>query len=164
VVMVTRRCSQSQFLMRPDGDTNNAFLYCLALSARKCEVQVIFFLAMSDHYHAGLVNTAGRLPEFLEEFHRLFSKHQNVLRGRWENFWSSEQTSVVELVGAEDVLEKTVCTLTNPVASGGVIRPQEGGEICPQGRGWIATRSGCDKGGGGCSVRRWRREGVARQG
>jgi len=101
--------------MRPDGETTNAFLYCLAVAARRSEVQVVFFLAMSNHYHAGLIDSAGRLPEFLEYFHKLFSKHQNVLRGRTENFWSSEQTSVVELVGPEDVLDKMVYTLTNPV-------------------------------------------------
>jgi hypothetical protein len=27
--LITRRCTQRQFLLRPDGPTNNAFLYCL---------------------------------------------------------------------------------------------------------------------------------------
>lgn len=27
--LITRRCSQRQFLLRPDTATNNAFLYCL---------------------------------------------------------------------------------------------------------------------------------------
>jgi hypothetical protein len=48
------------------GDTTNAFLYCLAVAAKR--TQVIFFLAMSNHYHAGVIDTAGRLPEFLEYF------------------------------------------------------------------------------------------------
>jgi putative transposase len=81
--MITRRCSQRRFLMRPDGDTTNAFLYCLAVAAKRTQVDVIFFVAMSNHYHAGVIDTAGRLPEFLEYFHKLFAKHQNVLRGRW---------------------------------------------------------------------------------
>jgi putative transposase len=101
--------------MRPDGDTTNAFVYCLAWAAHRCEVRVVFFLAMSNHYHAGVIDSSGRLPEFLEHFHKLFSKHQNALRGRWENFWSSEQTSVVELVGPDDVMDKMVYALTNPV-------------------------------------------------
>jgi len=31
--MITRRCTQRQFLMRPDPVTNNAFIYCLAVAA-----------------------------------------------------------------------------------------------------------------------------------
>src|SRR5881394_1880145 len=104
--MITRRCSERRFFMRPDADTNNAFIYCMAVAAKKSAVGVVFFLAMSNHYHAGVIDNEGRLPEFLEHFHKLFAKHQNALRGRWENFWASEQSSVVELVGAEDLIEK----------------------------------------------------------
>jgi putative transposase len=113
--LVTRRCSERRFFMLPDEETTNAFLYCLAASARRSRVQVIFFLAMSNHYHAGIFDPEGRLPEFLEYFHKLFAKHQNALRGRWENFWSPEQTSVVALLDAEAVLTAMVYTLTNPV-------------------------------------------------
>jgi hypothetical protein len=111
--------------MRPDKETNDAFLYCLAVAAERTEVQVIFYLAMSNHYHAGVIDSSGRLPEFLEHFHKLFAKHQNALRGRWENFWNSEQTSVVHLVAAEDVLDKMVYTLTNPVKAVLVARAEE---------------------------------------
>ena len=55
------------------------------------------------------------MPEFLECFHKLFAKHQNARFGRWENFWASEQTSVVELVGPEDVLAKAAYAVSNPV-------------------------------------------------
>ena len=111
--------------MRPDRETTNAFLYCLAVAAKRSGVGVMFFAAMSNHYHAGVVDKAGRLPEFLEYFHKLFAKHQNVLRGRWENFWAPEQTSVVELVGAQDVLDKMVYTLTNPVNAHLVARAEQ---------------------------------------
>jgi len=33
--MITRRCTQRQFLMRPDDETNNAFIYCLAEAASR---------------------------------------------------------------------------------------------------------------------------------
>jgi putative transposase len=115
--MVTRRCSERRFFMKPDRETTNAFVYCLAFAAQRTEVEVLFYLAMSNHYHAGVRDKAGRLPEFLECFHKLFAKHQNALRGRWENFWAPEQTSVVELVREEDILDKMVYTLTNPVAA-----------------------------------------------
>ena len=115
VYMVTRRCTQRQFLMRPDAETSNAFVYCLALAARRAQMEVIAFLAHSNHHHTIVVDTFGRMPEFLEALHKLFAKHQNALHGRWENFWASEATSVVELLGPDDVLAKMTYVLTNPV-------------------------------------------------
>ncbi len=39
----------------------------------------------------------------------------NTVRGRWENFWASEQTSVVLLVDSDDIIDKMVYALANPV-------------------------------------------------
>jgi len=33
--LVTRRCTQRQFLLRPDAATNNAFTYCLIEAAQR---------------------------------------------------------------------------------------------------------------------------------
>ena len=38
--MVTRRCTQRQLLLRPDEETNNAFLYCLAEAAQRGDVRL----------------------------------------------------------------------------------------------------------------------------
>ncbi|MBC8068208.1 MAG: hypothetical protein IAG13_07735 [Deltaproteobacteria bacterium] len=73
---------------------------------------------MSNHYHAVIFDRFGRYPEFVEHFHKLFARSQNVLRGRWENFWSSEQVSIVRLVDRSDVIDKLVYTATNPVKDG----------------------------------------------
>ena len=113
--MITRRCSERRFFIRPDRETNNAFIYCLALAARKASISIVCAGTMSNHYHAVVVDSLGQLPQFLEHFHKLYAKHQNALRGRWEAFWASEQTSVVELVQPNDVLEKMVYAITNPV-------------------------------------------------
>jgi putative transposase len=123
--MVTRRCTQRQFLLRPDRETTNAFIYCLALAAQRTELRVLAFLAHSNHHHTVVVDTHGRMPEFLELFHKLVAKHQNALRGRWENFWASEPTSVVELVDDEDILAKMTYALTNPVKDGLIDRADQ---------------------------------------
>jgi len=115
--LITRRCSERRFLMRPDRETNNAFVYCMALAARKSKVSVVCVGTTSNHYHAIVVDNAGRLPEFLEHFHKLFAKHQNALRGRWEAFWATEPTSIVELPNADDVLAKMTYTIANPCSS-----------------------------------------------
>jgi putative transposase len=114
--MITRRCSERRFFLRPDRETNNAIIYCLGVAAEKYGVRVIFTATMSNHHHTGVVDLEGRLPDFLAYFHKLMAKHQNALRGRWENMWASEQTSAVELVQPEDVFEKMVYAFANPVA------------------------------------------------
>ncbi len=113
--MITRRCTQRQFLMRPDRETNNAFIYCLAVAAQRYGVRVLFTIAMSNHHHTGIHDPEGNYPAFIEHFHKLFAKCQNALRGRWENFWSSEQASVVRLVDPNDVIDKMTYAITNPV-------------------------------------------------
>ena len=113
--MVTRRCSQRQFLLRPDAATNNAFTYCLIEAAQRCQIEVILPCALSNHYHAVVFDRWGRYPEFTEHFHKLLARSQNALRGRWENLWSSEQACVVRLVGRDAVMDKLVYTATNPV-------------------------------------------------
>jgi putative transposase len=123
--MITRRCTQRQFLMRPDPETNNAFIYCLAEAAIRFGIDVMFTLAMSNHHHTGIYDAEGNYPAFLEHFHKLFAKCQNALRRRWENFWSSEQTSVVRLVDPADLLDKMVYALTNPVKDGLVERARD---------------------------------------
>ncbi len=113
--MITRRCTQRQFLMRPDRETNNAFIYCLGVAAQRYGVRVLFTVAMSNHHHTGIHDPEGTYPAFIEHFHKLFAKCQNALRSRWENFWSSEQASVVRLVDPNDVIDKMTYAITNPV-------------------------------------------------
>jgi putative transposase len=116
--LVTRRCTQRQFLLRPDPETNNAFIYALIDAAQRAQIEVLLPCAMSNHYHAVIFDRYGRYPEFVEHFHKMFARSQNALRGRWENFWSSEQVCVVRLVDREDVMDKLVYTATNPVKDG----------------------------------------------
>jgi len=113
--MITRRCTQRQFLLRPDAETNNAYLFCMLVAARQCEIDVLLMCAMSNHHHVAIFDRFGRYPEFIERFHGLMARSQNALRGRWENFWAAGQASVVELIETQDVLAKLVYVATNPV-------------------------------------------------
>ena len=113
--LITRRCTQRQFLLRPDEVTNNAFIYCLAIAANRCEIDVLCSVAESNHHHTVIFDRYGRVSEFIEQFHRLFARSQNAYRGHWENFWSSEEPCVTCLVDPETVIDKLVYALTNPV-------------------------------------------------
>jgi putative transposase len=113
--MITRRCTQRQFLLRPDKETNNAFIYCLADAANRFGIDVLLPSAMANHHHTVIYDRYGTVPAFTERFHKLLAKCQNALRGRWENLWPSEQVCVVWLVDPAAVLRKLVYVATNPV-------------------------------------------------
>lgn len=123
--MVTRRCTQRQYLLRPDAETNNAVVYCLAVAALRCKVDIILFTHMSNHLHESLYDRLGNAPAFYEHFHKLLAKCMNALRGRWENFFSSEQVCVVRLDTREDLVAKLVYIATNPVKAGLVAKVED---------------------------------------
>ena len=120
--LITRRCTQRELLMRPDEETNNAFLYCLAVAAERYQVDVLLPVAESNHHHTVIFDRHGNYPAFIEHFHKLFARCQNKYRGRWENFWASEEPNVVRLLDRDAVMSKLVYAATNPVKDGLVER------------------------------------------
>ena len=117
-LVIQRRCTQRQFLLRPDDDTNNAFVYLLAEAAQRFNIQIILPQMMSNHHHTVAYDPDGRHVEFREHFHKLLAKSQNALRGRWENLWSTEEPCIVEVIALADLLDQLVYVATNPVEDG----------------------------------------------
>ncbi len=115
--LITRRCTQRQYLLRPDLRTRLIFDYCLAEAAARHEIELIAWVAMSNHYHAVVHDPKGRLPAFLEHFHKMLARSLNVRWCRWENFWSTEQTCVTYLPTPQDVFDKVLYVLSNPMAA-----------------------------------------------
>ena len=120
--LITRRCTQRQFLLRPDEATNNAFIYCLAEAASRFGIEVVMTTAQSNHHHTTIFDRYGRFPAFIEHFHKMLARSQNALRGRWENFWSTEEPCVTRLLDRQAVSDKLVYVACNPVKDGLVER------------------------------------------
>ena len=115
--MVTRRTAQRMFLLRPEKTVNAIFEYCLAEAAARHGIVPIAWTVMSNHYHAIVHDPKGTLPAFLEQLHKMVAKCLNAHHGRWENFWSTEETCCTRLVTRDDILDKVVYVLTNPVTA-----------------------------------------------
>ena len=116
--MITRRIAQRMFLLRPEKTINAIFEYCLAEAAARHGIVPIAWTVMSNHYHAIVHDPEGRLPAFLEQLHKMVAKCLNAHHGRWENVWSTEETCCTRLVTPDDVIDKVVYVLTNPVTAG----------------------------------------------
>lgn len=113
--LITRRCTQRMFLMRPDEQTTNAFLYCLAEAARRFKIEILMTTAESNHHHTVIFDRKGHCPKFIEHFHKMFARCQNARLGRWENLWSSAEPSVTALLDRKTVIDKMVYAAANPV-------------------------------------------------
>jgi putative transposase len=122
--LVTRRCTQRQFLLHPTSETKGIFTYALGHAAHQTRVEVHGLVMMSNHWHGVVTDPDARLPEFLQIFHRLVAAATNALLGRVENLWAAEAPSVVQLHHPDDVLERMAYTAVNPVAAGLVKDPR----------------------------------------
>ncbi len=123
--LVTRRCFQQQFLLRPCETTNNVFSYLLAVASRRFGVLVHACCVLSNHFHLVVTDPDARLPAFEQYLDSLVARALNAATGRWESFWAPSSYSAVALCSPDDVVEKAAYTLANPVAAGLVPRGRE---------------------------------------
>jgi len=116
--LVTRRCAQRQFLLRPSRTTSEVFLFLLAIAARRYGIRVHAYCVLSNHYHLVLTDPHARLPAFQQFLDALVARALNAWHGRWEAFWAPDSYSAVALSSPSDILDKTAYVLANPVAAG----------------------------------------------
>jgi REP element-mobilizing transposase RayT len=116
--LVTRRCTQRQFLLRPSKTTNEVFRYLLAVAARRFGIKLHAFCVLSNHYHLVVTDPEARLPAFHQFLDALLARALNASLGRWEAFWAPDSYSAVALATGDDIVDKTAYVLSNPVASG----------------------------------------------
>jgi REP element-mobilizing transposase RayT len=123
--LVTRRCAQRQFLLRPSRTTNQILLYCLARATELYPVTLHAFCFLSNHYHLVLTDPDARLPEFMRYLNEMIARALNASMGRWENLWAPGSYSAVRLAEPSDVVDKAAYVLANPVAAGLVRRAHD---------------------------------------
>ena len=114
--LVTRRCLERRFLLRPSKLTNAIFLFVLAVAAWRFGIRVHAFCVMSNHFHLVLTDPKGRLPAFMQLLCGVVARAMNLVLGRQDHFFEAGSYNAVELPTAEDILRKVVYVLANPVA------------------------------------------------
>jgi len=120
--MITRSCTQRQFLLRPDQDTNQTIMYCIAEAAQRFGIDVILPSWLSNHHHTVVYDRHGTISQFVQHIHKFIAKTVNCQRGRSENLWSSDPPCMVRLLTLDDAIDKIVYAATNPVKDGLVER------------------------------------------
>jgi REP-associated tyrosine transposase len=123
--LVTRRCSERRFFLRPSKATDAIFRYVLAVAANRYGIQVHAYCVLSNHFHLVVTDPRARLPEFHRYLDGLVARAMNCSLGRWDGFWERDSYSAVKLETDDAVIEKMVYVLANPVAAGLVRRGRE---------------------------------------
>jgi putative transposase len=116
--LVSRRCTQREFLLKPSVVTNLVFKFVLAVAAARYGILVHAACVMSNHYHLVVTDPRASLPDFSHLLDGVLAKALNALHGRWENFWTPFSYSAVALVSPADIVEKVAYTLANPATAG----------------------------------------------
>src|SRR5512140_2683269 len=120
--MVSRRCAQREFLLKPSALTNLIVKFVLAVAAARYGVLIHALCVMSNHWHIVLTDPKGNLPDFSHLLDGVVAKALNALHGRWESFWAPASYSAVALTTPDDIVEKVAYTLANPASAGLVER------------------------------------------
>ncbi len=138
--LVSRRCTQREFLLKPSVLTNLVFKFVLAVAATRYGVLVHAACVMSNHFHLVLTDPRANLPDFSRFLDGIVAKALNALYGRWENFWAPFSYSAVALASPEDIVDKVAYTLANPATAGLVEHGRQWPGV------WSDPRSICQQG------------------
>ena len=123
--LITRRCFDRMFLLRPSALVKELFEYVLAVKAKEYGILLHTYCVLSNHWHCVLTDPDGRLPEFQRDLGSTIARSLNAAHGRWESFWAPGSYSAVALPTPVDVLDKMAYVLANPVLAGLVRRGAE---------------------------------------
>lgn len=116
--LVSRRCVERKYLLRPGKVTTQVLGYLVAVAAALFGIKVHAYCAMSNHLHLVVTDPDARLPEFLRHLDGLAAKAINALYGRKGYFWDDEEFNATLLDSPEDIFDRLVYVLANPVSAG----------------------------------------------
>ena len=120
--LVTRTTAMSMYLLTPSKVVNQIFEYCLAWAVRGRGILIHAVSVESNHFHAVLTDTEGRLSDFVQELDSCVARcvleyYRSIYpRRRLDALWSSaESFNATLLVTPAAVIDEVGYTLTNPV-------------------------------------------------
>jgi len=124
-ILLTRRCAQREFLLRPSPLINQILGFSLANAANRFHIDIHAFAFMSNHIHIIATDMDGRVPQFMHWFCEFSAKCINRLHNRKESVWAPGSYNAVRLAGQEDVIAAMGYVIANPVRAGLVRTPRK---------------------------------------
>jgi REP element-mobilizing transposase RayT len=124
VWLVTNRCEQERFLLRPDPQTTNLIGAWLSRALEKYGdgIELYACVVLSNHFHLLLRDNKGQLARFMWYFQTNLAKELNRLRGRTPARVFGRRYHAERVEDEKSFLSRWVYVLCNPVKSGLVRR------------------------------------------
>jgi putative transposase len=117
--MVTTRCHQGCFLLRPEPAINEAVLEWLARAQRNYpEVLIHAVAVMSNHLHLVVYDTLGELAGWASYFLGNLARSVNEIRERRRGVVFERRYAAAPVLDDAALLDRLVYVVTNPVRAG----------------------------------------------
>lgn len=123
--LITRRCFERRFYLKPTPAVRQAFGYLLAVVAERHGMLLHTLCVLSNHYHLILTDPRGELPAFMQDFNSTLARFLNTLWDRSENVFPGGSYQSVDLLDAGSVVEHAAYVLANPAAAKLVARSKQ---------------------------------------
>ncbi len=123
--LITTRCHQARFFLRPDKKLNLAVLEWLTRAQRQFpELRVLGACVMSNHLHLVVHDQEGQLAAWASYFLGNLARAVNRLRER-TGVCFNRRYSAEPILDDEALADRLVYTITNPVKAGLCSRAEE---------------------------------------
>ena len=116
--MVTKRVHKRQMLLIEDEYVKQVIEYTLAYCLQKYELELHAIITEGNHLHRVDTDVERKRPQFIQDFHSFVARQLNRYYGEGDAFFSNKQTNIVDNAAADDILQRIVYTMGNPVADG----------------------------------------------
>ncbi len=116
--LITSRCHQARFFLRPDRSLNHAVLEWLTRAQHRFpELRILAVCVLSNHLHLVVHDRKGQLAAWASYFLGNLARAVNRLRGRSGVFFE-RRYAAEPILDDEALVDRLVYTVTNPVAAG----------------------------------------------
>ena len=134
IAMLTRRCSQRRYFLRPDDYINDVLPFEMGKAAERHGQQVYAAMAMSNHVHFGVGDTTGERSKFMQDVMSGIARARNRDLERTGHFWEAGSYGDTVLLDEDSIERKLLYIWLNPVRAGLVERAEDwpGFKILPR--------------------------------
>ena len=122
VAMLTRRCSERRYFLRPDGYINDVMAFETGKAANRHGQHIYAAMAMSNHVHFGVGDTTADRSKFMQDVMSGIARARNCDLERTGHFWEAGGYGDTVLLDDDCLKRKLLYIWLNPVRAGLVKR------------------------------------------
>ncbi len=134
IAMITRRCAQRRYFLRPDDYINTVLPFEVGKAAERHGQYIYAAVGMSNHVHFAVGDSTGDRSAFMKDAMSGIARARNRDLDRDGHFWASGSYGDTVLLDRDAIERKLLYIWLNPVRAGLVDRAEDwpGFKILPK--------------------------------